>query len=482
MARIATLFIITIMLTGCFGSSNKSNSNSSVPADNYSYYFAEQSGFKLYSFEHETSQQELVFSDPTELEYSIRIDENGLSSYGVLFMLKEGVWHFVTPDDNTVKVIADGSNISEVCDSTALETDAVTYLYYATPGEDADCSEEADNISYRVDTSMGVDASPVVINSELYLADERQTVLTNNTANGFLVKKEYTSDTLLFSNLDFTNTVNLENNVTGYIRVTSLANHDSIIVRYDNKLFDVTPGQLAAGNIGEAFHSGASVTVHASRNQFFYSEGLKLYQYDLAKKEPTLIHELATGYYGDITTNSKGLLVHLNTGSADFLHINTTDLNSIVVKNVTLEATERSSRMDSIAGGFTYNNEKADGTKTAYFVSNDGEVTAINNAKWVNTASGTLDVGSLPLLLKFGETSNTLSKWSVSTQSNEFVYGEFTKEVISLRTDPNIRSGRILLSTYSEEGRGKGRLYVLDINKANSLKSLGDTSDYSVAN
>jgi len=485
MLRITCIVIAICMLVGCFGSSNSSDKSTTkppAPQANYSYYFADQSGIKIYSFDHETSDQKLVFSNPTELEYSTQTDAAGVISFGVLFMFKEGQWQFVTPRDNTVKLIAEGSNIIEVCDSFAVQGDKVTYLYYATPGADGECSDQVDNVSYRIDTSMEADAAPLVIDSELFLAEERQEVIANNRLQGFLVKKKFSADSLLFTNDTFTSTSKLEDNVNGYIRTTYFPNHGSIIVAFDNKLFDVTPDQLAAGNIGEPFYSGSNINVHSSRNQFYYSEGKKLYYYDLEKKQSRLVHELDSGYYGDLEVKADGVLVHLDTNSADFLLINTSDLDAVTAKSLTLESSDSSSRMDSIVGGFTYYVEKIDGSKTAYFVSDSGDVSKIHNSIWVNTPFNGLSAGSEPVLLTFGDATNTLSKWSVATRTNDFIYGEFPKEVVSIRTDSNIASDTILLSTYSVEGKSKGLLYVFDVDKANSLKLINSSSEFTVAN
>lgn len=53
-----------------------------------------------------------------------------------------------------------------ICDANAL----------TTPSADKDCSIDVDNLSYRIDTSMEEDASPLDNDSTLLLAGERQAV------------------------------------------------------------------------------------------------------------------------------------------------------------------------------------------------------------------------------------------------------------------------------------------------------------------
>lgn len=473
------------MLTGCFGSSSNSGTTDPVipskPTPNFSYYFGAGNELQVYSFDHESEEKKLIMTGPKEITFATQAGLNGLSTLGDLFLLKDGIWKYVTSKDNTVKVIAEASNISEICDATALTGAETTYLYYATPGADEDCSEEADNLSYRIDTSMEADAAALVINNELFLAGERQGVITNDVAKGFLVKKNFGLDTLLYANLDFTSTLTLENNVPGYIRIDEFSNHNSIILKFDNKLYDVTAEQLEAGNIGEAFFTNANVKTYTSRNQLYYSEGKKLYQYDLSKKQSTLIHELVTGSVGDLEINSKGVLVHVGTGSPDFLHITTDDLNAITVTNVTLEAATRSSNTNSIVGGFIHSIKNVDGSQKAFYVSDTGSVTEIENAEWAKIRANTLDAGSAPILLTYGETTNTLSKWSTDTKAIEFEYGQLSKEATGLRADSNMSSDTLLISLLSDNDDVKGLLYTLDISKADSLKPLGNGPGFTVA-
>lgn len=258
MFRITSLLLTSVMLSGCFGSSSNNSSTTTdpiLPAANYSYYFGMDSELEVYSYDHESKDQKLILSAPTEMEFSTQIDGNGVTNFGTLFMFKGGAWQFVTPKDNTVKVISEASNIAEICNSTSLTGEAIAYLYYTTPGADKDCSEKADNLSYRIDTSMTADSSALLLTSGLLFADEFENVIVDDAAKGFLIKKEPTLGTIIFANLDLTNTVTLENNVTGYVRVKEFADHNSIIIKFDEKLYDVTLAQLESGNIGEAFYT-----------------------------------------------------------------------------------------------------------------------------------------------------------------------------------------------------------------------------------
>lgn len=487
--------MITALLSACGGSSSgdkkEKEGKPSVPPTapttpaqttaNYSYYFADGKKIQVYSFDHESKEKELIMSGPTEITFSTQVNSDGIPSMGVVFLFKDGHWNYITPKDNAVKVIAEGSNIPEICDAKALIADEITYLYYATPGADKTCSEEEDNLSYRIDTSMKEDASALVLNSELFLADERQDIITNDIGKGFLIKKKYSLDTLLYSNLEFTSTVTLENKVPGYIRTTEFSNHNSIIVRFDNKLYDLTLEQLESGNIGEAFFTGTSVTTYSSRDQLYYSEGRKLYKYDLSEKVSTLVYELKTGQISDLEINQKGVLVQLDSGGADFLHISTSNLNNIKVTSLTLASTDRSSRTDSIAGGFTYSIENRDDTRRAFFVSDEGIVTTIENAEWINTPSNTLAASSLPVLLTYGDTLNTLSKWSVTTKTNDFIYGQLAKETTGMRVDSNTQSNTLLFTTLASEIEKKGLLYSFDADKADSLKLLDPNPGFTVA-
>lgn len=479
MIRITSLLLTTALLSGCFGSS--SNSGSTSPTANYSYYFGLDTVLEVYSYDHESEDQKLILSAPTEMEFSTQIDENGVTNFGTLFMFKDGAWQFVTPKDNTVKVIAEASNISEVCNSTHLAGEEITYLYYTTPGADKDCSEKDDNLSYRIDTSMTADSSALLLTSGLLFADEFQDVIISDVAKGFLIKKEPTDGTVLFANLDLTSTVTLENNVTGYVRVKEFAVHNSIIIKFNEKLYDVTLAQLESGNIGEAFHSGSYLNTYTTRNQFFYTEGNKLYQYDLVKKESTLIHEVTSGSIGDVEISAKGVLIQLGASNADYIHVSTSDLNAIKVTNVTLAVATASSRTGSIIGGFTHSIENIDGSRKAFFVSDAGIVETIDNAEWLNITSSTLDAASLPVLLTFGDTSTTLSKWSVTTKSNELVYGVLAKETTGIRADGNSKSSTILFSTLASVDNKKGLLYTFDATKADSLKLINSAAGFTVA-
>jgi len=481
MIRITCLILTSVLLSGCFGSSSNSSTDPISAAANYSYYFALNSELEVYSYDHESEAQKLIFSAPTEMEFSIQIDENGVTNFGTLFMFKAGAWQFVTPKDNTVKVIAEASNISEVCNSESVTAEAITYLYYTTSGTDKDCSEKADNLSYRIDTSMTADSSALLLTSGLLFSDEFQNVIIDDAAKGFLIKKEPNDGTVLFANLDLTSTVTLENNVTGYVRVNEFADHNSIIIKFNEKLYDVTLAQLESGNIGEAFHSGSYLSTYTSRNQFFYTEGNKLYQYNLDKKESTLIYEVTSGYIGDIEISAKGVLIQLGASSANYIHVSTNDLTAIKVTNITLAEATGSSRTGSIVGGFTHSIENVDGSRKAFFVSDAGLVETIDNAEWLNITSSTLDANSLPVLLTYGETSNTLSKWSVTTKSNELVYGVLAKETTGIRADGNTKSSTILFSTLSRDKDKKGLLYTFDATKADSLKLINSAAGFTVA-
>jgi hypothetical protein len=275
--------------------------------------------------------------------------------------------------------------------------------------------------------------------------------------------------------------VTLENNVTGYVRVKEFSDHNSIIIKFDEKLYDVTLAQLESGNIGEAFYTGSSINTYTSRNQFFYTEGNKLYQYDLVKKESTLIYEVTSGYIGDVEISAKGVLIQLGASSADFIHISTSDLNAIKVTNITLADATRSSRTGSIVGGFTHSIENVDGSRKAFFISDAGIVETIDNAEWLNIKSNTLDADSLPVLLTFGDTSTILSKWSVTTKSNELVYGVLAKETTGIRADGNTKSSSILFSTLGSVDNKKGLLYTFDATKADSLKLINNAAGFTVA-
>lgn len=496
MLKISIFILAIALLSACGGSTNSGKKETNPPVGpetptkptepttpkpaNYSYYFGKNNVPEIYSYDHTTGKKALVFSDPKEVTLSTNVTSDGLTTMGTVFLFKDGNWKFVTPKDNTVKSIASASNILEICDATALTTPDKTYLYYATPGVDKDCSIDVDNLSYRIDTSMSEDSSPLVLDSTLFLAEEREEVITNDTARGFLVKKNFGLDTLMYTNLDLTSTVNLESKVPGYIRTNEFSKHDSIIVRFNNKLFDLTLAQLESGNIGEAFFTGTSVATYASRNQMYYTEGKNLYKYDLAKKESTLIHTVTAGGIADVEINSKGVLVQLNSGGADFLHISTSDLNDIQVSNITLASASLSSRKDSIEGGFTYSIENVDNTRKAFFVSDEGTATTIDNAEWMNVTATTLDASSPPVLLTYGETINTLSKWSVTAKTVEFVYGQLAKETTGIRVDTNSQSDTLLLSTIASEKSKKDLLYTIDISKAGSLKSIESKPNFTV--
>lgn len=489
MLRITILLTVSILISGCFGSSSNNssdgsdNKNPDLSSPNYSYYFGGTTDLEVYSYDHKSADQKLVLKAPTELAISEKIDENGLSSLGTLFMLKNGSWQFVTPTSNSVKVIAEASNITEICDSEPVGGENITYLYYSVSGADDDCSAKDDNLNYRIDTSMSADSSALALPAGLLFADEFEKVIVNNVGKGFIIKKEPTLGTVLFSNLDLTSSVNLESNVTGYVRVTEFPNHDSIIIKFGEKLYDVTLAQLEAGNIGDALYSGSNsnnLTTYATSNQFFYSTSNKLYQYDLTKKESTLIYELLSGYIGDLEVSEKGVLIQLGVSDADFLHISTDDLDAIKVTNLTLEVSAGSSSISSVEGGFIYDMKNVDEVRIAYFISDAGIVTQMINAKWMNINSSSLDVRSLPVLLSFGESSNTLSKWSVTTKSNELVYGTLPKDVVGMRADVNTKSDKVLFTTLSNEKAKKGMLYVFDKTKADSLKSISEVPGFTV--
>jgi hypothetical protein len=481
MFRITSLLLTSAMLSGCFGSS--SNSDSTSGSANYSYYFGTSSELEVYSYDHNSEDQKLILSAPTEMEFSIQIDENGVTNFGTLFMFKAGAWQFVTPKDNSVKVISEASNISEICNSTSLTGEEVTYLYYTTPGVDAECSAEADNLSYRIDTSMTADSSALLLTSGLLFADEFQDVIIDDAAKGFLIKTEATDGTVLFANLDLTSTVTLENNVTGYVRVKEFADHNSIIIKFNEMLYDVTLAQLESGNIGEAFHSGSNVNTFTTRNQLFYSAGNKLYRYDLVTKESVLVYQPnnGNGYFDDVVIGKNSVLIRLDVSTDEFVLVSTSDLNAITVTELTIASATQSSRTDSITGGFTFSISNIDGSKDAFFISDEGIVEKISNAAWMNVTSNILDEGSLPILLTFGETSNTLSKWSVTTKSNEFVYGVLAKEIYSMRSDVNTANDTVLFSTLGSDDSKKGLLYTFDKTQAGSLKSIKQGSGFTVA-
>lgn len=483
MLRITSLLFTTAMLSGCFGSS--SNSDSSNASANYSYYFGTDAGLEVYSYDHNSENKKLIFKAPTEMEFSTQINDNGVTSFGTMFMFKAGIWQFVTPKDNTVKVIAEASNISEVCSSTSLQGEDITYLYYMTPSDDAECSSEADNLSYRIDTSMSADSSALLLPSGLLFADEFQNVIISDDAKGFLIKREPIDGTVLFANLDLTSTVNLEGDVTGYVLVNEFSGHDSINIKLNEKLYDLTLAQLEAGNIGEAFFTGSNINVYTTRSQLFYTDNRKIYQYDLANKESALIYDIASSdspsnYISGIKINNNGLLVHLNSSDTDFIHLSTSDLNTIRSTEITLMDASRSSRIGSIVGGFTYSLENVDGTRKSSFISDTGVVSTIDNSEWINITSSSLDAESFPILLTYGETGNTLSKWSVDTKSKEFIYGILPKDVSGIRSDSNDKSNTILLSTLSKNDNAKGLLYSIDRNKAGSLKALSKSSGFTV--
>jgi hypothetical protein len=489
MLRITILLTVSILLSGCFGSSSNNssdgsdNKNPDLSSPNYSYYFGGTSDLEVYSYDHKSAVQELVLTAPTELAISEQIDEDGLSSLGALFMLKNGSWQFVTASSNSVKVISEASQITEICDSEPVSGEDITYLYYSISGADDDCSAKDDNLNYRIDTSMGADSSALALSAGLLFADEFEKVIVNNVGKGFIIKKEPTLGTVLFSNLDLTSSVSLEGNVTGYVRVTEFPNHDSIIIKFGEKLYDVTLAQLEAGNIGEAFYTNSNsnnLTTYAISNQFFYSANNKLYQYDLTKKESTLIYDLLSRYIGDLEISEKGVLIQIGVSDTDFLHISTDDLNAIRVTNLTLEASAGSSSMSSIEGGFIYNIKNVDEISIAYFISDAGIVTQMINAQWMNINSDTLDVRSLPVLLSFGDSSNTLSKWSVTTKLNELVYGTLPKDVVGMRADVNTKSDSVLFTTLSSDKTKKGMLYVFDKTKADSLKSISEVPGFTV--
>ena len=200
---------------------------------------------------------------------------------------------------------------------------------------------------------------------------------------------------------------------------------------------------------------------YAISNQLFYSANNKLYQYDLIKKESTLIYELLTGYIGDLEIGENSVLIQLGSSDADFVHISTGDLDAIKVTSLTLSAATASSRKSSVEGGFIYSVQNIDDSTFAYFISNAGIATTINNAVWMNINSSSLDVRSLPVLLSFGESSNTLSKWSVTTKSNELVYGTLPKDVVGMRADVNTKTDKVLFTTLSNEKAKKGMLLSL---------------------
>lgn len=72
------------------------------------------------------------------------------------------------------------------------------------------------------------------------------------------------------------------------------------------------------------------------------------------------------------------------------------------------------------------------------------------------------------LLLTYGETTNTLSKWSVSAKAIEFIYGQLAKEITGIRVDSN-------------SGRDTLLLYTIDLSKAGSLKSIETQPIFTVA-
>ncbi|MEH6451005.1 MAG: hypothetical protein V7765_20230 [Oleispira sp.] len=483
MIRTTCLLITTAMLSACFGSSGTNKSSTTSPAiPNYSYYFALNAELEVYSYEHGSAEKTLVASAPTAMEFSTQTDDNGVINFGPLFMFKNGAWQFVTPKDNTVKIIAVASNISKVCNSESVIGEEVTYLYYTTPGADAECAQEADNLSYRIDTSMTADSSALLLPRGLLFADEFQNVIIDDAAKGFLIKTESDDGTLLFSNLDLTSTVTVESNVTGYVRVSEFAAHDSIIIKFNDKLYDVTLAQLESGNIGEAFHTGSSLNTYTTRNQFIFSDGNKFYKYDLAKKESVLIYESSTSAYSsDVAVGNHSLLIQLDTLTDEFVHVSIRDLDAIKVTNLTIASATRSSRSASISGGFTLSTSNVDESQFAYFISDDGIVETINDAQWMNVTSSTLDVDGLPILLTFGETSNTLSNWSVETKSNEWVYGVLAKEIYGMRSDVNTASDTVLFTTLSGEADKKGLLYTFDVSKADSLTLIDQTSGFTVA-
>lgn len=233
--------------------------------------------------------------------------------------------------------------------------------------------------------------------------------------------------------------------------------------------------------IDRLLYTGSSINTYTTRNQLLYTEGNKLYHYDLVKKESTLIHEVTSGYIGDVEISAKGVLIQLGASSADFIHVSTSNLNAIKVTNITLSAATGSSRTSSIIGGFTHSIENIDGSRKAFFVSDAGVVEIINNAEWLNITSNTLNARSLPVLLTYGETSNTLSKWSVTTKSNELVYGVLAKETTGIRADVNTKSSTILFSTLASVERKKGFLYTFEAEKPDSLKSIKENSGFTVA-
>ena len=444
-------------------------------ADGFTYLF---SGSDLISYNFTNDQFSDIAAEPKSFDLNLHANQSEFAAADAVFYLQNNHWMQVNRKTNQPEQVSSATLQTEVCDTFVLSDSSTSHLFYTTAGADTRCSDEDDNISFRIDSNMTASSAPVSLANNLQISiNETDPVLINNRLVGFLIKDS--SNNLLFSNLNTTTTVQLAANVAGQVSVYNFTSRNKALTKVDNKLYDLSLEQLESGNLGDAIFTNTQniLNVFSQDGRLFYKGGAdsQIHHFDAKTGVSTVIFDAATSTSGKTVSNVEvghnGILIKLN--SDELLLVNLENLSAPVNKLLSVAVPNSSSSTTTVDGGFIIGGNDNDGAHRAIFISDNGDVTTINNADWLRVDSSSHQFSSLPVLFRFGSDKNALTLWSATTKTDVHSLGEFDKHISDFRVDLFVNDqGKVLLSSRSNESAVNGQVFGMTLNSANSLKVL----------
>lgn len=474
-----TLLLSLTMMSGCYSSSSNTSSSGNHPfsTPQYAYAFSQSSNsMNVHSIKNEALGLELVASGISSIEPVLTVREDNSSIIGGMFLFKSGTWLFISNSNNEAKTIAQGTQFKEVCNKSAQQAGNVAYLYFSTPGADEECSKTDDNAYYRIDSSMNEKSMPIQVENGAIFDKGYTPVIIKNTFHGFLVLTEDATNTLIFVEPDLTTTVPIKTDVLKVRDVFSSINRESSIFQIGEDLYDLTLSDLKSGDIGEPVWSGTQLIYSHTPNQLYFSDRIKgnstAYKYNLDNKTVHSIYSENMDI-SDVKVSNNSVMVSI---SGDYKHISTNNIDNIQSKDLSLPTRDiSSSTLSNIKDGFLYSTKDKNGFYTAHYIDEKGEITVINNARWITPNNMNVN----PTLLQYGVHENTLSSWSTKTKSPEILFGKIPKEIVRFRLDDSL-DNTFILSSYSKNDSLDGIIYSFVKGQQGSLHKVSPDAGFGI--